>query len=462
MRGILPSPEASAPTPSGRERRLKRGSKRLEAERQLPAATRPFRPLSRLSPFIQSGRSIRRVLWAASVKVIGRPGYRRLGWIGHTRTLSSSSPQGTERLAVFAGLVSNDASQMCHHVYDEVALHRELHDDQDRLHPAFFGCPIGPTVPRTPPSAGHLLSEGPTCEIRHQTRNKEDESMESRDPSRTAILTAMHRAAHCLLDDAPKILADHFARPFAGFASDDELLATLDTLALLDFSGHRALFAMKNRYAEDMLAAAVQRGISQYVILGAGLDSYAYRRPDAMCALRVYEVDHPSSQAWKRARVAQLGIERPPTLHYVPLDFEHETLTDGLAAGGVDGKAKTFFSWLGVTQYLTRDAVLNTLREIVSATASGSEVVVTFVVPLATLNQKDGDLLTALAARMASAGEPWLSFFEPDEMDALMKRTGFRDIVHFGPEQAAGTYLFGRTDDLRLPAYFGSINARVA
>jgi O-methyltransferase involved in polyketide biosynthesis len=129
---------------------------------------------------------------------------------------------------------------------------------------------------------------------------------------------------------------------------------------------------------------------------------------------------------------------------------------------GVDGKAKTFFSWLGVTQYLTRDAVLNTLREIVSATASGSEVVVTFVVPLATLNQKDGDLLTALAARMASAGEPWLSFFEPDEMDALMKRTGFRDIVHFGPEQAAGTYLFGRTDDLRLPAYFGSINARVA
>lgn len=121
--------------------------------------------------------------------------------------------------------------------------------------------------------------------------------MESGKPSRTAILTAMHRAAHYLLDDEPKILADHLARPFAGFSSDEDLLTALDTLAFHDFSGHRALFALRNRYAEDKLAAAVHRGISQYIILGAGLDSYAYRRPDAMCELQIYEVDHPSSQS---------------------------------------------------------------------------------------------------------------------------------------------------------------------
>jgi len=285
--------------------------------------------------------------------------------------------------------------------------------------------------------------------------------MESRGPSRTAILTAMHRAAHCLLDDTPRILADPFARSFAGFSSDEELLAALDRLALPDFSGHRTLFALRNRYAEDELAAAVQRGISQYVILGAGLDSYAYRRPAAMRALRVYEVDHPSSQSWKRARVAELGIEPPSTLRYVPVDFEHETLTEGLAAGGVDGDAKAFFSWLGVTQYLTRDAVLNTLRQIAAAAAPGSEIVVNFVVPAAALSQKEGDLVSAIAARTASVGEPWVSFFEHGEMDLLMKRVGFEDIIHFDPDQAAERYLLGRTDGLRLPAYFGLIKARV-
>lgn len=287
------------------------------------------------------------------------------------------------------------------------------------------------------------------------------EAMESRASSRTAIWSAIYRAAHCLLDDTPKVLADPFARPFAGFSSDEELLKTLDALAIPDLSRLRTLFALRSRYAEDELATAVQHGISKYVILGAGLDSFAYRRPDALRALRVYEVDHPSSQAWKRARVAELGIEAPPTLRYVPVDFEHQTLTDGLAAGGVDGDAKAFFSWLGVTQYLTRDAVLNTLREIVSATAPGSELVVQFLVPAATLNQREGKFLAAHAARAAGVGEPWLSFFEPGDLDACMRQIGFREIFHFGPEQATERYLLARTDGLRLPPYFGLIKARV-
>ena len=182
--------------------------------------------------------------------------------------------------------------------------------------------------------------------------------MDAGSPSRTAILTAMHRAAHFLIDDEPKILADSFARAFAGFASDVELLAAVESHPFPDFVAHRASFALRNRYAEDQLAAAVASGTGQYVILGAGLDSFAYRCPDALRGLQIFEVDHPSSQAWKRAHLAKLGMEAPPTLRYVSIDFECETLTARLDVGGVDRKAKAFFSWLGVTQYLTRDAVL--------------------------------------------------------------------------------------------------------
>src|SRR4051794_40339219 len=210
--------------------------------------------------------------------------------------------------------------------------------------------------------------------------------MESGSPSRTAILTATHRAAHFLLDQPP-ILNDSLARAFAGFASDEELLSSLDRFAFPDFPSHRALFALRSRYTEDELAAAVRTaGVSQYVILGAGLDSFAHRCSDDMRSLRIYEIDHPSSQAWKRARLTELGIVSPPSLlHYIPVDFERETLAQRLSAGGIDRGAKAFFSWLGVTQYLTKDAVLSTLREIASATASGSELVATFPVPAAML-----------------------------------------------------------------------------
>jgi methyltransferase (TIGR00027 family) len=167
--------------------------------------------------------------------------------------------------------------------------------------------------------------------------------MEVGNPSRTAILTAIHRAAHFLIDDSPKILADLFARDFAGFSSDKEFLAVVDSYAFPDFAAHRAMFALRNRYAEDQRAAAVAAGTAQYVILGAGLDSFAYRCPDALRGLQIFEVDHPSSQACKRARLAELGMKAPATLHYVSIDFECETLTARLDAEGVERNAKAFF-----------------------------------------------------------------------------------------------------------------------
>jgi methyltransferase (TIGR00027 family) len=188
--------------------------------------------------------------------------------------------------------------------------------------------------------------------------------MTEKGPSQTAIRTAMRRAAHYLLDAEPKILADGFARALAGFSTDEEFLRAFQAVPNAHIPWLRMSFALRNRLAEDELAKAVKQGTTQYIILGAGLDSFAYRQPDLVRSLDVYEVDHPASQAWKRERVRALGIPVPPTLHYAPVDFERTSLTEGLTTAGLKRHESAFFTWLGVTQYLTRDAVLRTMREV--------------------------------------------------------------------------------------------------
>ena len=184
----------------------------------------------------------------------------------------------------------------------------------------------------------------------------------------------------------------------------------------------------RNRYAEDELVQAIAGGIDGYVILGAGLDSFAYRRPDLMASLDVFEVDHPASQAWKRARVAELGIPAPARLHHVAIDFERTTLADGLAENGVDRGRQMFISMLGVAQYLTRGALARTLRDVAATTAPGSEMVMQYVVPLATFAGDEAALVKGLAARASTSQEPWLSFYEPAEMERVLFDAGFGDI----------------------------------
>ena len=285
--------------------------------------------------------------------------------------------------------------------------------------------------------------------------------MEQKGPSRTAIGTAVHRAAHLLLDEDPKILVDPFARAFAGYASDAEMLQALASMEMIEFPRMRAVFTVRSRYAEDKLNEAIVRGIDQYIILGAGLDSFAYRRPDLSASLDVFEVDHPASQAWKRARVAELGIAAPPHLHHVSIDFEQRTFGEGLAESIVDLGKPVFLSLLGVTQYLTPDAALRTLRDVAATTAPGSELVFQFVVPPATLARNEAALVTAFAERNGAAGEPWLSYFEPTEMERHLLVAGFSWVVHFGPEEATERYLRGRRDGLCMPAYFHMIKASI-
>jgi methyltransferase (TIGR00027 family) len=286
--------------------------------------------------------------------------------------------------------------------------------------------------------------------------------MKQKGPSRTAIGTAVHRAAHLLLDEDPKILVDPFARAFAGYASDAEMLQALASMEMIEFPRMRAVFTVRSRYAEDELVGAIIRGIDQYIILGAGLDSFAYRRPDVSASLDVFEIDHPASQAWKRARVAELGIAAPTHLHHVPIDFEQRTLGEGLVESTVDLRKPVFLSLLGVTQYLTPDAVLSTLRDVAATTARGSELVFQFVVPATTLTGDEAALVTAFAERNGAAGEPWLSYFEPAEMERHLLGIGFSRVVHFGPEEATERYLRGRGDGLCMPAYFHVIKASIA
>ncbi len=278
--------------------------------------------------------------------------------------------------------------------------------------------------------------------------------MEIRRPSRTAINSAIWRAMHALLDDEPKLLADPYARAFAGFTSDVELIDAHDKHPMAHVAWMRTQFPLRNRYAEDELVTAMEDGVTQYVILGAGLDSFVYRRGDLMQRLDVYEVDHPGSQAWKRARVAELALEVPGKLHYLPVDFEHETLADGLRQSSLRRDEKAFFSMLGVTQYLTPAAVERTFSDLADAASPGSKLVVEFIAPATSLAPDEAALVNAIAAGAAKVGEPWLSYFDSEEMENLLRRQGFSAVEHLGPEEATRRYLQGRLDGSRLPGYF--------
>src|SRR5215831_8924614 len=290
--------------------------------------------------------------------------------------------------------------------------------------------------------------------------------MEGKGPSRTARNTAMLRAAHYILDGKPQLLVDSFARAFAGFSNDQALLEALQKGLgdSAEFPKMRTFFALRSRYAEDELEEAVKRGVTNYVNLGAGLDSFAFRRPDLMRMLNVYEVDHPASQTSKRECLSELSLEIPGTLHFVPVDFERVTLAEGLATGGLKPDALAFFSWLGVAVFLTPDAVLHTLGEIANLAAPGSELVMSFTVPAAMLSNADRTLLEAFAARTAEVGEPWLSFFRPDELEMHLKQIGFGNISHFGPAEACERYFAGRSDGPFLTGHcriFRLLKARV-
>jgi methyltransferase (TIGR00027 family) len=216
----------------------------------------------------------------------------------------------------------------------------------------------------------------------------------------------------------------------------------------------RAFMAVRSRYAEDELARAVARGVKQYVVLGAGLDTFAWRNPHA--GLRVFEVDFPATQHWKRQRLANVAMDAPPSLTFAPVDFESQTLADGLVSAGFRMDEPAYFSWLGVTMYLTREAFESTLA-FMGSLPPGGGVTFDYAVERSELGVFEKLALDHLARKVASLGEPFQLFFRPAELAATMRRFGFGECEDVGRDELNARYLANRADGLRLRGGIGRV-----
>jgi methyltransferase (TIGR00027 family) len=281
--------------------------------------------------------------------------------------------------------------------------------------------------------------------------------MERGVPSRTAQGAAMHRAAHQLLDDPP-VFADPLALRIIGAEAAQELRDGTARQALAESIGMRAFLVARSRFTEDSFAAAVEKGVRNYVLLGAGLDTFAYRAAARFPGIRVYEIDHPTTQAWKRARLAEAGIAIPDFVTYAPVDFEHETLADGFKRAGFDFAEPAFFAWLGVVPYLTREAVMGTLNFVAQSAAKGSEIVFDYPVPP---NGIDTERRAAFEARVAAMGEPLLSSFDPAALAQDVRAMGFSHIDDLELTALNARYFDGRSDGLKLRGFAHILKARV-
>jgi methyltransferase (TIGR00027 family) len=262
-------------------------------------------------------------------------------------------------------------------------------------------------------------------------------------PSRTAQRVALRRAAHQLLDE-PRVFDDPLAVAIADGESERPPEAQQPYSRAL-----RAFIAVRSRYAEDRLARAVKRGIRQYVVLGAGLDTFAYRNPFQSSRLHVFEVDHPATQEWKREQLRSAGIAVPESMTFAAVDFERQSLPDGLLQAGFDQQQPAFFSWLGVTPYLSRTAFDATMHFIASL-PSGSGVVFDYAVERSLLSPQQQLALDALSARVARAGEPFQLFFHPAQLNADLARWGFGSMEDLGCDQINARYFAGRADGLAV------------
>jgi methyltransferase (TIGR00027 family) len=241
-------------------------------------------------------------------------------------------------------------------------------------------------------------------------------------PSRTAQATAAARAAHLTVDREPWIFEDTLA-----FALLDESAAGLlaehrEPAAPPALASMRVAMTARSRYTEACLAAAVDRGMDQYVVLGAGLDSFAYRS-SLVDRLRVYEVDRPATQAWKRERLAAARIPVPARVDLVAVDLATESLEERLVGSGFDPARPAFLSWLGVTQYLTPEAIGATL-DVIAGFAAGTELVMEYLVPAELRDRAGQELADYFMPRAAASAEPWLTFLSPGQAaDALAARS---------------------------------------
>ncbi len=273
-------------------------------------------------------------------------------------------------------------------------------------------------------------------------------------PDSTAVRVALWRALHVQLDPPPHVLEDEIGLRLVAPGETWRQRPDMDPQFTRSF---RASIVARSRFIEDLVAEQFARGTRQYVILGAGLDTFAQRRPEIASRLHVFEVDRPSPQAWKRRRLIELGFGLPEWLRFVPVDFEAsvpaaagESWLAKLAAAGFAANQPAVIASTGVSMYLTRVANMATLREI-AALAPGTTLAMTFILPVELAPAKERAGIEASAKGARASGTPFISFFTPSEILAMARETGFSRVQHLSADDLAHRYFAARSDGLRPP-----------
>ncbi len=262
----------------------------------------------------------------------------------------------------------------------------------------------------------------------------------------SAVRVALWRALHVELDAPPHVLEDTVGLALADPDGDWRRRPDMDPVGTRRF---RAAIVARARYIEDLVADQAELGVDQYVILGAGLDTFAQRRPDVAARLSVFEIDQPGPQAWKRQRLSALGLGVPEWLHLVPVDFETPGSWWGeLVAAGFDPTRPAVVVSTGVAMYLTKEATRSTLEQL-SQLAPGSTLAMTFLIPPEQFDDEDRAGFEAAQQGARAAGTPFTSFYSPDEMLDLARAAGFPAAAHESGRSLGDRYFGGRTDGLR-------------
>ncbi|MEV0342498.1 class I SAM-dependent methyltransferase [Nocardia sp. NPDC050713] len=264
-------------------------------------------------------------------------------------------------------------------------------------------------------------------------------------PDHTAVRVALWRALHAEIDAPPRVFDDRIGLRLAAPEDGWRDRPDMDPRTT---SPMRAGIVSRARFLEDLLAERIDRGVDQYVLLGAGLDTFAQRRPELAARLTVFEVDQPGTQAWKRQRLDELGLGVPDGLRWVPVDFEVDSWWERLLAAGFDPGRPAVVASTGVSMYLNRETNIATLRQL-SALAPGSSLAVTFMLPLELVGAEEQWMRRSAEQGARASGTPFISFFRPDEIVALAEESGFASAEHISCEELTRRYFADRTDGLR-------------
>ncbi|HYP75560.1 MAG TPA: class I SAM-dependent methyltransferase [Polyangiaceae bacterium] len=267
-------------------------------------------------------------------------------------------------------------------------------------------------------------------------------------PESTAVRVALWRALHVQIDPPPHVIEDEVG---LRLVAPDEGWRRRPDMDPHFTSSFRASIVGRARFIEDLVTERADRGVGQYVILGAGLDTFAQRNPESASKLKLFEVDQPGPQLWKQRRLSELGFGIPEWLRFVPVDFEGgDSWWERLAAAGFDANAPAIVASAGVSMYLTKEAIVSMLRQ-VATLAAGSTFVMTFLMPLELADPEVRPGLEMAAKGARASGTPFISFFTPAELVALARQAGFREAEHVSTATLAARYFSGRADNLRPP-----------